>query len=148
MFVLNDFAILPLVAILIPWGAALRLAKFNIDETQQMGFKGMPTPALAFFIASLPIIREILISDQGILFTVFTSPVLLIVTAIVGIFLMTSSFPMFALKFTTYKWKGNEFRFSFLLISLLLIILLQIVAIPLIIVLYLVMSLIVVLKEK
>ena len=148
MFVLNDFAILPLVAILIPWGGALRLAKFNIDETQQMGFKGMPTPALAFFIASLPIIREILISDQGILFTVFTSPVLLIVTAIVGIFLMTSSFPMFALKFTTYKWKGNEFRFSFLLISLLLIILLQIVAIPLIIVLYLVMSLIVVLKEK
>jgi CDP-diacylglycerol--serine O-phosphatidyltransferase len=148
ILVINDFAVLPLIAILIPWGAALRLAKFNIDETQQMGFKGMPTPALAFFIASLPIIRETLIADQGLLFTVLTSPVLLVLTAIIGIFLMTSSFPMFALKFTTYKWKGNEFRFSFLLISLLLIAVLQIASIPLIIILYLAMSLMVVLTGK
>src|SRR5205807_4058050 len=34
-----------LPAMLFPCAAAYRLAKFNIDETQQYGFKGVPTPA-------------------------------------------------------------------------------------------------------
>src|SRR5579862_9789890 len=43
-------------AILIPCAAAYRLAKFNIDNTQQYGFKGVPTPANGLLIASLPFI--------------------------------------------------------------------------------------------
>ncbi len=148
MLSLGNFELIPFVAVLIPWGAALRLAKFNIDETQQMGFKGMPTPALAFFIASLPIIRQILISDQGLLFSIFTNIYLLALTAVIGFFLMTGSFPMFALKFSNYGWKGNEFRYSFLLISLVLILLLKVVATPVIIVLYILMSLLVVMMSK
>ncbi len=145
--IIDGVNIYPLVAVLIPWGAALRLAKFNIDDTQQTGFKGMPTPALAFFVASLPIIRETLYHDRGMLYMVFTNSYLLAATAIIGFLLMTSSFPMFALKFTNFKWKGNEFRYSFLIISLVTILFLKVVAIPFIIALYLFISLIVYLSD-
>jgi len=147
MDVVNGFNLFPLWAILIPWGAALRLAKFNIDESQQMGFKGMPTPALAFLVASLPIIRVTLYTDQGMIYMIFTNSYFLAATAIAGFFLMISSFPMFALKFKDYRWKGNEFRFSFLLVSLIILILFKVVAIPFIITLYLFLSLIIYLSN-
>jgi len=132
-----------LIAVLIPWGAALRLAKFNIDETQQDGFKGLPTPALAFLIASLPIIRETLYSDRGMLYMFFTNAYFLGMVAVVGFFLMISSFPMFGLKFKDFKWKNNEIKYIFLIISALLVLWLKVVAIPFIITLYLFMSLVV-----
>ena len=147
MDVVGGINLFTLWAILIPWGAALRLAKFNIDESQQMGFKGMPTPALAFLVASLPIIRVTLYYDQNMVYMIFTNSYFLAATAIAGFFLMTSSFPMFALKFKNYKWKGNEFRYSFLLVSLIALVLFQIVAIPFIIALYLFLSLIIYLSN-
>src|SRR5687767_1494716 len=45
-----------LPALLIPCAAAWRLAKFNLDESQQFSFKGLPTPAAGLMIASLPLI--------------------------------------------------------------------------------------------
>ncbi len=147
MDIISGFNLFTLWAILIPWGAALRLAKFNIDESQQMGFKGMPTPALAFLVASLPIIRVTLYTDQNMIYMIFTNSYFLAATAIAGFFLMTSNFPMFALKFKDYKWKGNEFRYSFLVISVVLLIILQVIAIPFIIALYLFLSLIIYLSN-
>src|ERR1700753_157490 len=43
-------------SLLIPCAAAYRLARFNIDNSQQYGFKGVPTPAAGLLIASLPLI--------------------------------------------------------------------------------------------
>lgn len=43
-------------AFLVPCAAAWRLAKFNIDTTQQYSFKGLPTPAAGITIASFPLI--------------------------------------------------------------------------------------------
>ncbi len=140
--------ILVFSAILVPWGAALRLAKFNIDETQQTGFKGMPTPAFAFFVASLPIIRSGFMQSGGVIFDVITNVYFLSLTAVAGFVLMTGSFPMFALKFKGYGWKGNEEKYVFIILSLVLIILLQIVAIPFIIILYILMSVLVYYFQK
>ncbi len=147
MDMVDGFNLFPLWAFLIPWGAALRLAKFNIDDSQQTGFKGMPTPALAFLVASLPIIREMLYYHQGMIYMVFTNSYFLAATAIAGFLLMICNFPMFALKFKNFKWKGNEFRFSFLATSVILLILFQAVAIPFIIALYLFLSLIIYLSD-
>ena len=47
-------ALLP--AFIVPCAAAWRLAKFNIDDSQQFSFKGIPTPAAGITIASLPLI--------------------------------------------------------------------------------------------
>ncbi|HEX7411488.1 MAG TPA: CDP-alcohol phosphatidyltransferase family protein, partial [Bacteroidales bacterium] len=46
----------PYLAFLITVFSALRLAKFNIDTRQSDSFIGLPTPANALFIASLPMI--------------------------------------------------------------------------------------------
>lgn len=50
------FTYIPLL--LVPC-AALRLAKFNIDETQAHGFKGLPVPAAAMFIGSVAAIMDL-----------------------------------------------------------------------------------------
>jgi CDP-diacylglycerol--serine O-phosphatidyltransferase len=43
-------------AFLLPCGAALRLAKFNIDKRQSDGFIGVPVPSIGFVVASMPFI--------------------------------------------------------------------------------------------
>ena len=43
-------------AFIISCAAAYRLAKFNLDDSQKYSFKGVPTPAVGLFVASLPLI--------------------------------------------------------------------------------------------
>ncbi len=50
------FTYIPLL--LVPC-AALRLAKFNTDETQAHGFRGLPVPAAAMFIGSVAAIMDL-----------------------------------------------------------------------------------------
>ena len=45
-----------LPALILPCASAWRLAKFNIDQSQSNGFKGVPTPAVGLLVASLPLI--------------------------------------------------------------------------------------------
>ena len=45
-----------LPALLFPCAAAFRLARFNVDDTQRYGFKGVPVPAAGILVASLPLI--------------------------------------------------------------------------------------------
>ena len=52
---LDGIDLLPCVAFLLPGFAAIRLARFNIDETQQTAFRGIPAPAMAIFVDSLPL---------------------------------------------------------------------------------------------
>ena len=138
---------LPFLAVLVPWMSALRLAKFNIDETQSTSFKGLPTPALALLVASLPLIRQKLYPTQDFWYMVFTNSYLLTGIAVFGSLLLVTSFPMFSLKFKTYGWKENIIKYSFLLMSLALLIAFQMVAVPFIILLYLFLSLVMYLTD-
>ena len=47
-----------LFVILIPVFSAIRLAKFNMDETQKSNFSGLPTPANGLFFASMPYLYQ------------------------------------------------------------------------------------------
>lgn len=123
-------------AFLIPVFSAIRLAKFNNDTRQTTSFIGVPTPANAIFICSIPLILKY--SE----FTITLHPYLLLVSTIVLSLLLVSEIPLFALKFKFFGWKGNRIRYVFLALSLLLLITLQFVGIPLIIVLYVLMSII------
>lgn len=134
---------LPLFAILVPLMSALRLAKFNIDESQSISFKGLPTPALAIVIASLPLIRQELYSDRGLFYMVITNAYFLLGIAIFGSLLLVSTFPMISLKFKNFVWGDNLIKYIFMLSSLILLVWLNVVAIPFIVLLYLFMSLIV-----
>jgi len=125
---------LPYLGLLIAVCSALRLAKFNIDETQSDSFKGLPTPANAIFITALPFLT------QPIFDAVHQPAVLSIITIIFSL-LMVSRFDLFALKFKNFSWADNKIRFTFLLLSVFLVAFLHWAALPLLILLYIAMSL-------
>jgi len=137
----------PFFALVVPLCAALRLAKFNIDEEQQISFKGLPTPALALLVASLPLIRQALYSGRGFFYMIITNTYFLVSVAVFGGLLLVTKFPMFSLKFRTFGWKENMIKYTFLIVSLILILFLKIVAIPFILVVYLFFSLVIYLTD-
>lgn len=138
---------LPFLAVMVPWMSALRLANFNVDETQTTSFKGLPTPALAILVASLPLIRQELYASQNIWYMVFTNSYFLLTIAVFGSLLLVSSFPMFSLKFKSFEWRDNIIKYVFISMALVLLIWLQAFAVPFIILLYLFLSLIVYLTD-
>lgn len=134
------------LGLLIPIFSAIRLAKFNNDIRQSESFIGLPTPANAILICSIPFFinisnRSVLeffkdyYLDRDILNTY-----ILIVLTIILCFLLIAELPLFALKFKHFKFKGNEIKYVFLGFSLLLLIFLKLIAIPLIIISYVLFS--------
>ncbi len=99
-------AVVPYWAFVIPAFSALRLAKFNIDDRQTTSFIGLPVPAHAlFWVGAAYSVLPVLYTNP-LLFTV-----LICVLALVTSLLLVSEIPMFALKITSLKWKGNELRY-------------------------------------
>lgn len=125
---------LPYTALAVAAFSALRLAVFNTDSSQSDVFKGLPTPANALFITSLPLLPQTLL--QWI-----EQPVPFVLLCVVSSLLLVSRIELFALKFKNFSWKGNEIRFTFIAFSVLLLALLKAIAIPIIILFYLVVSL-------
>jgi CDP-diacylglycerol--serine O-phosphatidyltransferase len=123
-------------AFLIAIFSALRLAKFNIDTRQSDNFIGLPTPANAILISSLPFIstQEVFLSDilQNSLFLAAFS-------LIMGL-LLVSEIPLISLKFRGLALKGNLHRYILVFSSLVLLLLLKFVAVPLVIILYFLIS--------
>lgn len=95
--------------------AALRLAKFNIDERQTTSFLGLAVPANALFWGGL---------FQMDLNAIPAAPWILGVLVIIFAGLMVSEIPMFSLKFKNLSWSDNKIRFIFLLVSVLILIVL------------------------
>lgn len=95
--------------------AALRLAKFNIDERQTTSFLGLAVPANALFWGGL---------FQMDLNANPAAPWILGVLVIIFAGLMVSEIPMFSLKFKNLSWSDNKIRFIFLLVSVLILIVL------------------------
>ena len=132
-----------LIPFLVPVFSALRLAKFNVDTRQTDSFRGLPTPASALWVISIPLIIEYMP------FHIWWEPENVIVeqwfiiASAVGLsVLMVSDMPLLALKFKSFGWKGNGIRYIFLIISVVLLIILRPLAIPIILSLYLILSVI------
>jgi CDP-diacylglycerol--serine O-phosphatidyltransferase len=139
--------IIPFIAFIVPLFAALRLAKFNVDERQTTSFIGLPSPAAGLLIASLPLVKAQLYDGQSLFYMVVTNTYFYIGIAIVMSLLMVAELPLFAMKFKSFIVKGNEIRYLFILISLILLVTLQFVAIPFIVLTYLFLSLVVFLTD-
>lgn len=126
---------LPYIGFFIAVCSALRLAIFNVDETQSNSFKGLNTPANTLFITSLP-----LVSGQ-IGNWLYQDWVLTSITIIFSL-LMVSRIEIMAFKFKDFTWQHNRVRFTFIAVSVLLLALLGKLALPLLILLYIVFSLV------
>jgi len=116
--------------------SAIRLAKFNNDPRQSDSFIGVPTPANALLIASLPII---VFQDESWKPLIVNTNNLLILTAVMS-YLLVAEIKLIALKFKSFGWGGNEFRYSFILLTILLIAVFKVLAIPLILISYIALS--------
>jgi CDP-diacylglycerol--serine O-phosphatidyltransferase len=125
---------LPYIAFSIAAFSALRLAIFNVDESQTDSFRGLNTPANTLFITSLPLLPASIGS------WLYQDWLLTIITVIFSL-LMVSRVEIFALKFKNFSWADNKIRFTFLILSVLLLAFLQVAALPLIILLYIALSL-------
>lgn len=124
------------LAFLLPVFAAVRLAKFNNDDSQVTSFRGLPAPAMALFIASLPMaLAQVNHLSDGALSFLACLGITLIFS-----FMMVSNIRFFSFKMKSVSWKGHELQWIFLIAAVLGFAIFRFVALPFILLLYLLLS--------
>ncbi len=97
------------ISLFIPLMGALRLAKFNIDDTQSTTFSGLPIPANAIFWIGF-------VSCLYSLETMMPAWIVSVITVAVSL-LMVADMRMFSLKFKNFHFKENVYRFVIIAIA-------------------------------
>jgi len=129
-----------LPALLIPAAAAWRLARFNLDNSQSVVFKGLPVPAVGMFVAALPVIYYH-VNEDWVLDVMLNKWILYGIILFLS-FMMISSIPMLSLKFSDFTIKNNLPKFILAGISVAVLVLFPWLSVPLIIIAYILLSLV------
>ncbi|HEX8563092.1 MAG TPA: CDP-alcohol phosphatidyltransferase family protein [Flavobacterium sp.] len=132
--------ILPYLGFIITLGSCYRLAKFNIDTRQSDSFIGLPTPANALFVLSLPLVLAY--TDSLLILEVLTNPYVLLAITLLSAYLLNAEIPLFSLKVKKFSLRANSIQVIFLILSLLLLVFFRFLGVPLLILLYVLMSVI------
>ena len=135
-----SFVYFPYLGFIIALGSCYRLANFNIDTRQTNSFIGLPTPANALFILSLPLIVNH--SDSLIALELLTNNWFLLVITLLSAYILNAEIPLFALKIKKFNFKDNALQIIFLLISLVFLALFHFTGVALVIVFYVLLSVI------
>jgi CDP-diacylglycerol--serine O-phosphatidyltransferase len=130
----------PYLGFIITLASAYRLAKFNIDTRQSDSFIGLPTPANALFIMSIPMIQ--FDGTHEWLVNALFNPFVLIIISFVSAYMLNAEIPLFSLKIKDFSWDKNKLQVFFLTIAATLLLFLGFTALPIIILLYVVLSVI------
>lgn len=96
-------------ALLIVLCSALRLAKFNIDESQSCSFEGLPTPACALVCVAMALLYHYGYQVKG--------EVIASISLVVS-WLLISPIRMFSFKMRGFAWRENRNQYIFLASSL------------------------------
>lgn len=131
---------IPFLGFLITVGSCYRLANFNIDTRQTDSFIGLPTPANALFILSLPLVKDN--SSSFFVFEALTDHGILLAITIFSAYILNAEIPLFSLKVKNLSFRDNKLRIVFLILAALLVVFLHYTAIPLVIILYVFLSVI------
>ena len=131
---------LPYLGLLVLLCSAYRLAKFNISTEQSQFFIGLPTPANALLIMSLPLILDYQNSDSYN--ALILNPFFLVVVTLLCSFLLNAPVKLIALKFKTWNFSENASKYILIIFSLVGLILFKFAGIPLIIIFYIIISLV------
>ncbi|MEP0212630.1 MAG: phosphatidylserine synthase, partial [Cellulophaga sp.] len=105
---------------------------------QTESFIGVPTPANALLIISLPLI--LVYQNYPVLNDLILNQWFLLAVTALSAFLLNANLPLFALKFKTWNFKDNAIRYIFLILCIVLITTLKYLAVPIIIVVYVLLS--------
>ena len=130
----------PYLGFLITIASCYRLANFNIDTRQTDSFIGLPTPANALVIMSIPMIQSA--NDFEMLTAILYNPYVLLVITLISAYILNAEIPLFSLKIKEFTWSKYKMQILFLIGSLLSFFILGFVAIPLIIISYVLVSVI------
>ena len=129
---------IPYLGFIITLGSCYRLANFNIDTRQTDSFIGLPTPANAFFILSLPLVMQH--TNSEFLYEILKNKwVLLSITAL-SAYILNAEIPLFSLKIKSFDFAKNKLQLIFLASSVVLLIVFQFLGIPLVILFYVLLS--------
>ena len=128
----------PYLGFIITLASAYRLAKFNIDARQTDSFIGLPTPANALFIMSIPMI-QFDGSHEWVVNALF-NPFVLLVISLISAYMLNAEIPLFSLKVKEFSWKKSKLQFSFLALSAFLLLFFGFTALPIIILFYVALS--------
>lgn len=129
---------LPYLTLILPLLSAYRLAKFNIDTRQSDRFIGLPTPANALFFSTLLFLGD----KWEVIDSWIQNPWVMVVLAWIFSILLVSEIPLIALKFKTFSFSSNRFRYGLIGLALLMLAFFGLGGIPLIIVAYLALSMV------
>lgn len=129
-----------LPAFIVAAASAYRLAKFNLDSSQQYSFKGVPTPAVGLLIASFPLIYWNAGNDR-IIAVLLNKWVWYGIILFVS-WLMVSNIPMMAMKFKNLSVKTNLPKFILIIFSIAAALILHWIAVPVIFIGYIILSLV------
>lgn len=131
----------PYFGFIIILASAYRLAMFNISENKTTNFIGLPTPANALFIMSLPLISYS--STSQWLIDLIKNPYFLIIICCCSAYLLNAKIILFSLKIKRFSLQAYPIQLGFLAIAILLIAIFSVLAIPLLIILYILLSLLI-----
>jgi CDP-diacylglycerol--serine O-phosphatidyltransferase len=140
MKITNDLSFFQVsfLGFIITLGACYRLANFNIDTRQSDSFIGLPTPANALFIMSLPLVIEechfLTLSE------LLNIKWVLLAITMISAYVMNAEIPLFSLKIKNFSFQKYKLQIGFLVLSIVMIATLQYLAIPLIIMTYVLLS--------
>lgn len=136
----TDGDLFPYLGFIITLGSCYRLANFNIDTRQTDSFIGLPTPANALFILSLPLVRDSFEGNSIIILELFRNKWILVIITLLSAYILNAEIPLFALKIKNFSFQKYKLQIGFVLFSVVLIVMLQFLAIPLIIISYVLLS--------
>jgi CDP-diacylglycerol--serine O-phosphatidyltransferase len=126
--------------------SALRLAKFNLDERQALGFIGLPTPANALFWGSLIVGAGDWMKSAP--FIASNLSLVILVGIFISCYLLVAEIPMFALKFKHWGWRGNEVKYVFAVTALFMLLAFSVAGIALVVAWYVLVSLFLMIYER
>lgn len=134
----SDVVFYPFLGFIITLGSCYRLANFNIDTRQTDSFIGLPTPANALFILSLPLVLKY--SDSIIILELLTNHWLLMVITLFSAYILNAEIPLFSLKIKKFNITDNVLQIVFLSLSFVFLLFFEYLGIPMVIIFYVLLS--------
>lgn len=127
-------------AFILACAAAYRLAKFNLDTTQQYSFRGVPVPAVGLLIASFPLILHFNFINS--INSIIINKWFLYASIILLSYLMVSNHRIISLKFHDFTFKSNLPKIILLIVAIIAALFLHWIAVPVVFIIYILLSLI------
>jgi CDP-diacylglycerol--serine O-phosphatidyltransferase len=134
----TDVSFIPYLGFIITLGSCYRLANFNIDTRQTDSFIGLPTPANALLILSLPLVMQH--TNSELIYNILKNEWVLLAIAACSAYILNAEISLFSLKIKEFSFVKNKLQLIFLAISFVLLIAFQFLGISLIILFYVLLS--------